>query len=142
MGTNMNPLQQDLYALTTTFKSLVVKDQFFTIHEKKLQYLTHEAFKVRMGLSPVIMKKIFKNLVYKLRSGNHLWRTFIFTACICSESMANLGAKIWNLIPGKIKASNIVDIRSKHSEVFVGKVVLKICFASLLKSHFGMGVLL
>ena len=95
-----------------------------------------------MGLSPIIMRKIFKNLVYKIRSGNHLWRTFIFIVCICSESMANLGAKVWNLIPGKIKASNIVDIRSKHSEVFVGKVVLKICFATLLKSHFGMGVLL
>ena len=33
-------------------------------------------------------------------------------------------------------------IRNSHPKVFLGKGVLKICKATLLKAHFGMGVLL
>ena len=46
----------------------------------------------------------------------------------------------------------VINLRSSHTEVFLGKGVLKICSkftgehpcrnVSLLKSHFGMGVLL
>ena len=51
-----------------------------------------------------------ENPVYKLRSGNHLRGAIICTACIGSKSVANLGAKIWNLVPEEIKASNTVDM--------------------------------
>ena len=43
----------------SSFKSLLAKDHFLTIHEKNVQYLSVEAFKVKMGLCPVIMKEIF-----------------------------------------------------------------------------------
>ena len=43
-------------------------------NQKNLQQLAIEAFKLKMGLSPVVMKEIFQyteNQVYELRSGNH-----------------------------------------------------------------------
>ena len=93
----------------SSFKFLLAKDHFFTIHEKNVQYLSVEAFKVKMGLSPVIMKEIFQyteNPVYELESGNHLRRANICTVRFSSKSIANLGTKILNVIPEEITASN------------------------------------
>ena len=93
----------------SSFKFLLAKDHFFTIHEKNVQYLSVEAFKVKMGLSPVIMKEIFQyteNPVYELESGNHLRRANICTVRFSSKSITNLGTKILNVIPEEIKASN------------------------------------
>ena len=93
----------------SSFKFLVAKDHFLTIHEKNVQYLSVEAFKVKMGLCPVIMKEIFQyteNPVYELWSGNDLRRVNIRTVCFSTESIVNLGTKILNMIPEEIKASN------------------------------------
>ena len=71
-----------------------------------------KVFKVKMDLSPVIMKEIFQyteNPFYDLRSNNQLWRTNIRTVCFGSESIANLGTEIWNLVPQKIKVSKTFD---------------------------------
>ena len=71
------------------------------------QYLVIEAYEVKNGLSPVIMNDVFQfgeNSAYELRSGRHLQRTNIQTVHLGSESMKTLGAKIWSLIPAKIKA--------------------------------------
>ena len=59
-----------------------------------------EVFKVKMDLSPVIMKEIFQyteNPFYDLRSSNKFWRTNIRTMCFGSESIANLDTEICNL---------------------------------------------
>ena len=44
----------------SSFKQLLVKDHSFSIHEKNLQYLAVETFKVNMGLFPVTMRKTFQ----------------------------------------------------------------------------------
>ena len=91
----------------SNFKELLERDHFFTIHERNIQYLSIEAYKVKNGLPPVIMNDVFqfgKNSAYELRSGRHLQRTNIQTVHLGSESMKTLGAKIWSLIPAKIKA--------------------------------------
>ena len=91
----------------SNFKELLGRDHSFTIHERNIQYLAIEAYKVKNGLSPVIMNDVFQfgeNSAYELRSGRHLQRTNIQTVHLGSESMKTLGAKIWSLIPAKIKA--------------------------------------
>ena len=91
----------------SNFKELLERDHSFTIHERNIQYLSIEAYKVKNGLSPVIMNDVFQfgeNSAYELRSGRHLQRTNIQTVHLGSESMKTLGAKIWSLIPAKIKA--------------------------------------
>lgn len=79
------------------FKSLLVKNHFFIIYDRKCQYFSVEILKLEMDLSPVIMKNIFQvkeNPVQKLTSDNHLPRANIRPVCFGSETVANLEAKI------------------------------------------------
>ena len=97
----------------SSFKELLQKDKSITIHQRNLQYLAIEIYKVRMGISPKIMNEIFrfsKNSVYSLRSGIQLEKPSINTVQFGSESTVYLGAKIWELISEKIKSSESVDI--------------------------------
>ena len=79
---------------------------------KNLQYLATELFKVKNGLSPEIMNKIFvfPEKWYNLRSGNHLARKNIRTTQYGIESVSNLGAKLWNLLSGEIKSSSFLTV--------------------------------
>ena len=68
----------------SSFKELLQKDKSITItiHQKNLQYLAIEIYKVKMGISPKIMNEIFrfsKNSVYSLRSGIQLEKPSINT---------------------------------------------------------------
>ena len=57
------------------FEELLQKDNSVSVHMKNLQYLATEIFKVKNGLSPIIMNKVFnfqENGKYNLRSGIHL----------------------------------------------------------------------
>ena len=57
----------------STFYQLLEKDKTLIIHTRNLQYLATRIFKVKIGISPIIMTEIFKfcdnnthNLVVKL----------------------------------------------------------------------------
>ena len=68
-----------------------------TIHQKNLEYLAIEIYKVKMGISPKTMNEIFrfsKNSVYSLRSGIEREKASINTVQLGSESTVYLGAKI------------------------------------------------
>ena len=88
----------------SNFKELLERDHSFTIHERNIQYLAIEAYRIKNGLSPVIMNDVFqfaKDSAYGFRSGNHLQRTNIQTVNFGSESIKTLGSKLWDLIPDK-----------------------------------------
>ena len=77
----------------SNFKELLERDHSFTIHERNIQYLATEAYKVKNGLSPVIMNDAFQfgnDSAHGLSSGNHLQRTNIQTAHLGSESIKEL----------------------------------------------------
>ena len=66
------------------------KSNFKEFHERNIQYLATEVYKVKNGLFSVIMNNVFqfgKNFAYELRSGNHLQRTNIQTVHFGSESI-------------------------------------------------------
>ena len=98
---------------------------------KKLQYLATELLKVKNGLSPEIMKEIFifqESDTYSLKSGNHLAQKNIRTTQIGIESVSNLGAKSWNLLPGKIKNnSSLIVFRNKIRNWIPEKYPCKLC---------------
>ena len=54
----------------TSFKQLLEKDHFVTVHHKNVQILVTEIFKVKKHLVPDVMKDVFelKELPYNLRS--------------------------------------------------------------------------
>ena len=52
----MNSLQKTVY---WTFNELLAKDSYFKIHDRNLQKLLTETFKVKMKLAPEIMNEVF-----------------------------------------------------------------------------------
>ena len=97
----------------SSFETLLKHDKSVSIHVKNVQYLATEIFKVKNDLCPEIMKEIFifhENPTYNLRSGNHLTRRNIRTTHYGIEIISNLGAKIWDLLPGEIKNASSLSV--------------------------------
>ena len=87
---------------SSTFEDLLNKDKSVTIHQRNLQQLAIEIFKVKIGIAPIIMNEIFtfvENNTYNLRSGMHLNRVNVHSPQYSTEPIDNLGAKILNLVP-------------------------------------------
>ena len=103
-----------------SFSELLNIDKSVTIHQRNLRYLLIEIYKVKKGISPTIMNEIFQffeNTVYELRSGVHLPGRNSRTVFFGTESIINLGAKLWNMVPENIKSSeslNVLKSEIKH----------------------------
>ena len=104
----------------SSFETLLKHDKSTSIHIKNLQSLTTESFKVKNGLSLKIMKEIFvfqENETYKLKAKQY-----------GIESISNLGAKLWNLLPGEIKNSSSLTIfKNKIRKWIPQKCPCKLC---------------
>ena len=76
-----------------------------TIHERNTQVLLTEILKVKSAAAPEIMTKIFKlkDHSYDLRKNNCLERRIIKSCKYGSETVSNLGAKLWDILPENIK---------------------------------------
>ena len=97
----------------SSFETLLKRDKSVLIHIKNFQYLATEIFKVKNDLCPEIMKEIFifhENPTYNLRSGNHLTRRNIRPTHYGIETISNLGAKIWDLLPEEIKNTSSLSV--------------------------------
>ena len=65
---------------------------------------------------------------YNLRSGNHLTRRNIRTTHYGIETISNLGAKIWDLLPEEIKnASSLSVFKTKIKKWIPKKCPCKLC---------------
>ena len=90
---------------SSNLQDLLQKDQSVSIHMNNLQYLATKIFKVKNGLSPEIMKEVFivqGNENYSLSSRTHLINRNIHTASFGTDTIANLGHKLWKLVPDQI----------------------------------------
>ena len=89
-----------------SFSELLQLDNAVTIHQRNLQVLATEIFKVKHDLSPEIMKQIFdfQEPYYNLRSEtSHFRREKIKTTHYGIESVNFIGPKIWAMVPQNIK---------------------------------------
>ena len=88
-----------------TFSELLSKDKSVKIHQGNLQLLATEIFKTKAELNPKIMEEIFafKNVDYDPRNNTSLKIGNLKTYYYGTESLTNLGAKIWNLLPNEDK---------------------------------------
>ena len=99
----------------STFDELLQKDNSFTVHERNIQALAIEIYKVVNGHSPKIMNEIFQlkeNSIYcskfPFKSRN------VRTVAYGTETLSYLGPKIWSLIPDTIKAAkSLNEFKSK-----------------------------
>ena len=101
----------------SNFEELLEKDKSISIHQKNLQILVTEIYKVKNDISPAIMSNVFKfqeNVNYHLRSGINLVTRTSRTTNFGIETISNLAPKIWALLPDEIKnASNLNILKNK-----------------------------
>ena len=115
----------------TEFKELLRKDNAVTIHEKNLQVLAIEMYKVKIGLAPTIMKEIFeinKNTKYNLRKISEFIRGKPHTVTYGTQSLSYLGPKLWEMIPNDIKNSrSVTKFKSKIKKWTLLKCPRRLC---------------
>ena len=95
-----------VYQNNLSFSELLDLDNSVTVHQKNLQVLVTEIYKVKNGIAPEIMKDIFElqNPSYNLRSTcNQFRRENIKTVHYGLQSVRYIGPKIWELVPNNIK---------------------------------------
>ena len=95
-----------VYQNNLSISELLDLDNSVTVHQKNLQVLVTEIYKVKNGIAPEIMKDIFElqNPSYNLRSTcNQFRRGNIKTVHYGLQSVRYIGPKIWELVPNNIK---------------------------------------
>ena len=101
---------------TLTFEELLMKDNSFTIHDRNLQRLATEMYKIINENSPSIMKEIFpmSSNPYDLRNKNPFRTPNVNSVYNGTEKLAYRGPKTWAMVPTEIKQLKPLDIfRSK-----------------------------
>ena len=95
----------------SSFNELLEKDGSVSIHEQNLQFLATEMYKISNGLPTPLMKDIFpvNGNPYNLRQNSQFSRPRINTVYHGTESISNLGPKIWDLVPCNLKEINELD---------------------------------
>ena len=100
---------------TSSFEYLLRKDNSFTIHERNIQSLAIELFKIVHGTSPEIM-----NSVFPLKAENRFNSTNVFethnvrTVHNGTNTLSFLGPKIWSILPKDIKMiTSLIEFKKK-----------------------------
>ena len=91
----------------SSFEELLRKDKGFTIHERNLQKLAIEVYKVKHGLAPLLMNDIFfkrEQTELTLRKNPEFVIPRTRTVHKGDDSLRHLGPLIWNIIPEDIKS--------------------------------------
>ena len=89
---------------TSTFEILLQKDESYTIHQRNIQMLAIELYKVANEISPKIMSFVFpiKDIIRYPRENIFETRN-CRTVRYGTDSLAHLGPKIWSLLPKTLK---------------------------------------
>ena len=83
-----------------------------SIHNRNIQILATEMFKIKNDLSPEIMTERFEQRNehhYNLRNNIHFITPQIRTVYHSSESISFLGPKIWNILPDRLKNATSLE---------------------------------
>ena len=122
-----------------TFSELLSKDKSVTIRQRNLQLLATETFKAKNKLIPKIMEEIFtfKNVDYDLRNNTSLKISNLKSVYYGTESLTNLGEKIWNLLPNEYKElKSLSTFKSRISNWVTDECPCKMCKKYVAKIGF------
>ena len=93
----------------SSFTEVIKKENSTTIHNRNILLLATELFKVKNGLSPPFMNKVFVENAqhyYDLRKKLNLRETMLKTVYNGTESLTFLGPGVWDIVEDCIKKSN------------------------------------
>ena len=93
-------------------EDLLKKDRSFTIHQRNIQSLTMELFKVKGNLSNNIMYDIFqtRKIIYNLRSQTDFASICVNTKNFGLNLLRYFASKVWIMVPLEIKNSGSIEI--------------------------------
>ena len=97
----------------SSFETLLEKDSSVSIHNRILQILATEMYKIKNNLSPPIIADLFEQRNeqhYNLRNWAQFSLPAIRTVYHGSESISFLGPKIWNMLPDKLKNASSLEV--------------------------------
>ena len=117
----------------STFGELFSKNNSLTIHHCNPLKLVTETFTVKIGTSNNVFDIVHSN--YTLRNEAQFRSKNIHTTKSDTKTASHIAPTIWNLLSNEYKMTSTLEeikfkikkSRSSSSEVFLGKVVLKIC---------------
>ena len=98
----------------STFDTLLEKNESFRIHERNVQTLAIELYKVWYDISPKIMNLVFPikfNSRYGL--GNDFASRNVKSVNYGTDTLAHLGPKIWKLVPPEWKNLSLSKFTKK-----------------------------
>ena len=96
----------------TSFEDLLKKDNSFKIHDKNIQSLAIELFKLEKGIANPILCDIFllRSTDYNLRSQTDFSVSSVNTTHFGLNSLRYFASKVWNMVPLELKNLNDVEI--------------------------------
>ena len=116
----------------STFRDLLVKDNSVTIHERNIQVLAIELYKVLNNISREIMSTVFPlkdSIKYPMK--NKFKTRNVHSVKYGTESLAHLGPKIWALVPDNLKMIKSL----KHFKFEIKKWIPVKCPCKLCKIY-------
>ena len=112
----------------SSFIKLLEKDNSVSIHQRNLQILAIEMFKVGNRLPPVLMNDIAKlrgEQTYNLRKLFQFYRPKENSVYNDTESVSFLGPKIWDLVPNELKnIGNLAAFKKSNQKVITREMSL------------------
>ena len=95
----------------STFHKLLAKDDSFKIHDRNLQKLLIQIFKVKMNFTLEIMNEVFDFIEcrYSLRNELRFKSRKIRTVRYGNETAAFVDSRIWTNIPNELKESTLLN---------------------------------
>ena len=88
----------------SSFEDLLDKEKSFTVHERNIQTIGIELYKVAYGIAPKIMRLIFPTNAYMKYPWENIFQTFnVKTVWWGTETLYHLGPKIWRSLPLTLK---------------------------------------
>ena len=110
LNNRINSLQERALRLvygdnTSSFEELLYSDKSFSIHDRNLQKLATEMFKVKHDLSPSFMHSVFpeRENQYNLRNGSIFKTENVRTTYYGTETLRYRGPTTWDIVPDDIK---------------------------------------
>ena len=103
------------YDNLSTFNELLLRDVSVTVHERNIQILAVELYKVINDLAPDIMMEVFaKKQSSKYCTGFPFQSRNVRSVSYGMDTLSFLGPKIWSIVPIEIKeATSLREFKNK-----------------------------
>ena len=86
---------------SSSFRKLLEKDNFVTIHHRNIKVLANGTYKFLQGLSSPLINKFFmkRSYNYSLRGNEVLTTRRLNSVRYANETVSRLALKVWNILP-------------------------------------------